>query len=507
MERLQDIPSGDVEELGLFGRLRQAVTAGQHDCLRKCPLTTRCYYELAKIQAEKADIVVVNHALLAFSLIRPILSPRPVVVVDEAHELERYVVNALRLGLEYTTVPGFINDEVVVRHVDEKMRGRAVQVNHNLFDFLGHKPNGDERRWAVRGELEQGLALAGHINAIRKELLRTYPPVQGAEEGNEENARHQTAIEWAEALADEVRALAEAPPPDQVRYCEEQPGKSGLESIVLYQEPIEVADFLHEALFEPVKRVICTGATLTVEGHFSYFRRQTGAPRDAAIERVVDGPFDYPHQALLYTPNGLEPRYGEGEEEYVLNLGREIWRLIQASRGRAFVLCTSTRRMNELYELISPHLEYSCYCQGNGLSRAELLDLFQNDAGGAVLFATKSFWEGVDIPGPALSLVIIDKLPFAPHRDPVVQHRQQLIRDRGGDPFNEMSLPEAILALKQGVGRLIRTETDRGVMAILDSRINTKRYGQKIVASLPRARRTRRIEDVRQFFAQEATGH
>jgi ATP-dependent DNA helicase DinG len=177
--------------------------------------------------------------------------------------------------------------------------------------------------------------------------------------------------------------------------------------------------------------------------------------------------------------------------------------LIQASRGRAFVLCTSTRRMTGLYDLVSPHLDYNCYCQGNGLSRAELLDLFQNDATGAVLFATRSFWGGVDIPGAALSLVIIDKLPFSPHRDPVVQYRQQLIRDRGGNPFYEMTLSEAILVLKQGVGRLIRTETDRGVIAILDSRINTKRYGQQSVASLPRARRTRRIADVRRFFAEE----
>ena len=160
--------------------------------------------------------------------------------------------------------------------------------------------------------------------------------------------------------------------------------------------------------------------------------------------------------------------------------------------------------MNQLYDLVGPHLDYSCYCQGAGLSRAALLELFQNDAaGGAVLFATRSFWEGVDVPGPALSLVIIDKLPFAPYRDPVVQHRQQLIRDRGGDPFTEMSLPEAILALKQGVGRLIRTETDRGVMAILDSRVNTRRYGQKVITSLPRARRTRRFADVREFFAAE----
>jgi Rad3-related DNA helicase len=290
-----------------------------------------------------------------------------------------------------------------------------------------------------------------------------------------------------------------------VRYCEADLSVNGPGSVVLCREPIDVSGFLQEALFDPVKRVICTGATLAVAGGFGYFRQQTGAPGepDRAVERVLGSPFDYASQALLYTPNGLVPQYGAGEEEYVLNLGREIWRLLKASRGRAFVLCTSTARMKELYDLINPHLEYNCYCQGDGLARAELLDLFQNDATGAVLFATKSFWEGVDIPGQALSLVVIDKLPFPPHRDPVIQYRQQAISDRGGRPFDEMTLPEAILALKQGVGRLIRTETDRGVIAILDSRVNTKRYGQQIIASLPRARRTRRIQDVRSFFAQE----
>jgi len=503
IQRLDGFPSGDVEELRLSGRLRDAVTAGQHDCLGKeCPDFVSCYYEQAKLRAEKADIVVVNHALLAFNLITPFLSPRPVIVVDEAHELERYTVNALRLGMEYDTIPQFINDSVVLRHAPDKLRQGAVLLNSSLFESLSHKPS-KERRWAVQGELEEGLALADRLNKIHKALLRSYPPVGGEDEENEENARHQATIVWAAELADMVHALAETPPPDHVRYCEERPGRSGPGSITLHREPIQVADFLQEALFGPVKRVICTGATLAVGGGFGYFRQQTGAPRKQAIERVIESPFDYPNQALLYTPDGLVPQYGAGEEAYALNLGREIWRLIQASRGRAFVLCTSRRRMNELYELISPHLEYSCYCQGDGLSRAELLDLFQNDAAGAVLFATKSFWEGVDIPGASLSLVIIDKLPFTPHFDPVVQHRHQHIRDQGGNPFDEMTLPEAILALKQGVGRLIRTETDRGVIAILDSRINTKRYGQQIVASLPRARRTRRIADVRQFFEHE----
>jgi Rad3-related DNA helicase len=514
VKQLDRVSTGDVEDLRLHRRLRDAVTAGAHDCMRNdCPDFSTCYYERAKLRAEASDIVVVNHALLAYNLVSPFLSPRPVVVVDEAHEMERYTVHALRLGLEYATVPQFINDNVVLRHASDDLRQEAIRLNHSLFTQLAEKPSEWERRWAVQGELQEGLALADRINKIHKALLQAYPPVEVSddenEENNAENAQHMTRIMWAIELTNVAQTLAEEAPPDHVRYCEEQPGETGPGSIILYREPIQVAGFLQEALFDPVQRVICTGATLSVAGGFGYFCQQTGAPStlDQAVERVIGSPFDYTRQALLYTPNGLVPQYGAGEEEYALNLGREIWRLLKASRGRAFVLCTSARRMREMYDLISPHLEYTCYCQGDGLSRAELLELFQNDAAqdgetGAVLFATKSFWEGVDIPGPALSLVIIDKLPFAPHRDPVVQYRQQAISDRGGRPFDEMTLPEAILALKQGVGRLIRTETDRGVIAILDSRINTKQYGQQIIASLPRARRTRRIQDVRRFFAK-----
>jgi Rad3-related DNA helicase len=522
INRLDEIPTGDVEDLRLPKRLCDAVTAGAHDCLRNdCPDFVTCYYERAKLRAEEADIVVVNHALLAYNLVSPFLSSRPVVVVDEAHELERYTVHALCLGIEYATVPQFVNDAVVLRHAADDLRQEAIRLNHSLFTQLAEKPD-RERRWAVQGELPDGLALADRIDKIHKVLLQAYPPVPVSddedEEGNAENAQHQARITWAVELANVARELAEEPPPDQVRYCEADLSVIGPGSVVLCREPIQVAGFLQEALFDPVKRVICTGATLAVAGSaglspFDYFRRQTGAPGEPerAVERVLGSPFDYARQALLYTPNGLVPQYGAGEEEYVLNLGREIWRLLKASCGRAFVLCTSSRRMNELYDLISPHLDYTCYCQGNGLSRAELLELFQSDlahdgGAGAVLFATKSFWEGVDIPGPALSLVIIDKLPFSPHRDPVVQYRQQAISDRGGRPFDEMTLPEAILALKQGVGRLIRTETDRGVIAILDSRINTKRYGQQIIASLPRARRTRRIGDVRRFFDRKVQG-
>jgi Rad3-related DNA helicase len=501
---LQRVPSGDVEELRLNASAREAVTASQHECLgRECPFFAECYFEQAKAQAETADVVVLNHALLMVNLLRPFLTPRPVIVVDEAHELERYAINALRLELEYATVPALVNDEAVMRSVEERLRQDAVQLNNRLFVGLAAQPDEMERRWTVTGELDTAAALAHDLHAIAQQLQRAYPPAPGNDEENTENAHHQAVMFWAEELADNTLRLAQPPPPDSVRYCEARPGAVGADSVVLVREPLDVAGFLQASLFGPVKRVICTGATLTVEGRFDYFRRQTGAPLEPAIERSIDSPFDYATHALLYTPEGLEPAYGVGEEEYARALAREVWRLLQASRGRAFVLCTSHRRMNELYGLISPHLEYTCLCQGEGLARAELLERFQSEPGGAVLFATRSFWEGVDIPGAALSLVVIDKLPFSAPRDPVTEGRQALIRARGGDPFNELLLPEAILALKQGVGRLIRSEADRGVMAILDSRILTRGYGARILGSLPPARRTCHIRDVRAFFAAD----
>ncbi len=509
LDRLEQTPTGDVEGLRLFGEARSALTVDQHDCLgQHCPLFVKCYYELARAQAEEADIVILNHSLLAFNLILEshIVQPRDVIVIDEAHELAGYVADALRLKLEYDQIPGFINDDIITRHADNDVRGQAVRINHELFAWLSQSNDSgnerSERRWALAGEVPQAQALLGQINAIRRDLTKRYPPVPGGGDTNEENARHKTAIEWAAELENHLATFGKEAPEDAIRYCEKGAGKSELARIVLCQEPAEVAGFLQEALWATTRTVICTSATLTTSQRFDYLRRQIGAPQENILQRIIDSPFDYPRQAMLYTPHGLIPDYGEGEPVYAQKLADEVERLVTASRGRAFVLCTSMRRAEQLFEALESRLPFTCYCQGTA-PRNELLDRFRDDPDGAVLFATKSFWEGVDIPGEALSLVIIDKLPFAPHRDPVIQHRERRIREAGGSPFNEAMLPEAILALKQGVGRLIRTETDRGVMAILDSRLNTKQYGAQVVASLPKARRTFRFEDVAAFFEQE----
>jgi len=505
LECLENVPSGDTETLRLYGELKDKVVTGRHDCAGyQCPFFHDCYYEHAKAEAEGADLVVLNHALLAYNLVleQPFLSPRDIIVVDEAHELERYVVGALRLSLEYTTVPGLINNPVLTRHVDDRLRAQAVQSNHELFRLLGQLGEGaEERRWTMDGELQPAMALVGHLQAVHRQIQRTYPPVKG-DDDNEENARHQAALEWTAQLVNEITQLAQVAPDDQVRYCETWTGDVRPDNLTLQREPLDVADFMREKLFQATKTVICTSATLSVDGRFDYFRHQIGAPDPVdgrLLERRIPSPFDFQTQALLYTPPGLTPQYGDGEAAYVEQLAGEIERLVQASQGRAFVLCTSTRRMRHLYDALWPRLPYNCMRQGLA-SRAELLDEFKNHPDASVLFATRSFWEGVDIPGDTLSLVIIDKLPFAPYRDPVYRQREQRVREAGGNPFLQVSLPEATLALKQGVGRLIRTETDRGVMAILDSRINTARYGTRMIASLPPARRTNRFEDVVAFF-------
>jgi Rad3-related DNA helicase len=504
LRRLEEEPSGDTETLRLYGDLKDKVVAGRHDCAgHQCPFFHSCYYERAKALAEEADIAVLNHALLAYNLAleQPFLSARDVIVVDEAHELERFTVNALRISLEYTTIPGLINDSVVTKSVNERLRGQAVRSNHELFRYLGQLAEGsEERRWTMEGELQPAMALVGHLQSIQQRLRRTYPPVKGDDE-NEENARHQATLEWTGQLIAEITQLAQTAPEDQVRYCESWAGTNDAarpDDLTLQKEPLDVADFLSENLFEATRTVICTSATLTVNKRFDFYRRQVGASQEA-IERSIPSPFDFPRQALLYTPDGLTPQYGDGEAAYAERLADEIDRLVHASQGRAFVLCTSTRRMRYLYDALWPRLPYECLRQGLA-SRAELLDAFRNHPEGAVLFATRSFWEGVDVVGDVLSLVIIDKLPFAPYRDPVYQRREQRVREAGGNPFLEVSLPEATLTLKQGVGRLIRTGTDRGVMAILDSRINTARYGRQMIASLPPARNTKRFEDVVAFF-------
>ncbi|MBM3268820.1 MAG: DEAD/DEAH box helicase [Candidatus Sericytochromatia bacterium] len=256
----------------------------------------------------------------------------------------------------------------------------------------------------------------------------------------------------------------------------------------LKSAPLGVGPILRDLLW--LKRpAILTSATLAVDGDFQYFRNQLGLPEP--LELALPSPFDYERQALLYIPRFLpepnHPGFAEDSREAIRHI-------LDYSQGRAFVLFTSHRAMRSAFRVLAPKLEYPCRQQGE-LPRAALLEWFKATPG-AVLFATASFWEGVDVPGDALSCVIIDRLPFAVPDDPVIQARVERMKQQGRDWFREFTLPEAIIRLKQGFGRLIRTGTDRGLVAILDNRLLTKAYGATILKALPPCPRIRDLDEV-----------
>ncbi len=279
---------------------------------------------------------------------------------------------------------------------------------------------------------------------------------------------------------------------ERANWMELDPSRDYFE---LKSAPLEVGQALRSALWTK-KTCVLTSATLAVDGGFEFLKRELGI--DAAEESVLGSPFDFPQQAALYVPRGIPLPASPGFTEAALPV---IEQILHATSGRAFVLFTSYRMLREVAAQLAGRLPFPCKTQED-LPRARLIEWFKATPN-SVLFATATFWEGVDMPGDALSCVIIDKLPFASPDDPVVAARTELMKARGEDWFSGFMLPKAILALKQGFGRLIRTRTDTGLVAILDRRLVTRGYGPTILRSLPPARRIDRLEAVGPLLAPD----
>src|SRR5205814_3144904 len=264
--------------------------------------------------------------------------------------------------------------------------------------------------------------------------------------------------------------------------------------VFLRASPIDVSGLLQDRLFEKVPTVVLTSATLSSAGNFRFIRERLGL--DQGADMIAESIFDFRNQAVLYLPPQMpdprSPQWGHAAAE-------EVIKIVNATKGRAFVLSTSNAGMNELYERVASQIDYPCFVQGSA-AKSELLKKFRSTPN-AVLFATSSFWQGVDVRGEQLSCVIIDKLPFAVPSDPVVAARQRQIEDQGGSSFYEYSVPQAVISLKQGLGRLIRSTTDRGVLAVLDPRLRTKMYGKTFLQSLPPCRITSDVDDLVTFFS------
>jgi ATP-dependent DNA helicase DinG len=280
----------------------------------------------------------------------------------------------------------------------------------------------------------------------------------------------------SQELAAELSFLLAADRDDHVYFVETR-GRG----VFLRATPIDVSERLRESLFERVRAAVLTSATLAVDGNFEYLKARLGIGE--AHELRLASPYSYETQAVLYVPLGMpEPQ----SPAFVERAAVEVERILSLTRGRAFVLFTSYANMNAVAGRVAGRLEYPLLIQGEA-PKASLLETFRTTPN-AVLFATASFWQGVDVAGDQLSCVIIDKLPFASPSDPVVSARIERLRRRGGNPFADYQVPVAVLNLKQGLGRLIRSATDRGILAVLDSRLVEKAYGRRFLESLPPAR-------------------
>jgi ATP-dependent DNA helicase DinG len=263
--------------------------------------------------------------------------------------------------------------------------------------------------------------------------------------------------------------------------------------LFFHSSPIDISGHLREKLYPRSETVIFTSATLSTDGAFTFISSRLGV--EGAGELIIDSPFDYQKQAIFYLPNDLPY---PSDNLFVEKAARRIEELLKISKGRAFVLFTSHRNLEKCWELIAPNLEYTALKQGDS-PRSVILDQFREDTH-SVLFATTSFWQGVDVRGESLSAVIIDKLPFATPDDPLVAARIEFIEKRGGSAFKEYQLPSAALMLKQGIGRLIRSRTDKGLLAVLDKRMKTKSYGKSFFKTLPELTTVRKIDEVRDLL-------
>jgi ATP-dependent DNA helicase DinG len=463
---------------------------------QKCEHFEQCFVTQMRQRAAEADIIIVNHHLFFADLalkdddFPSILPEYSAVIFDEAHEIEdvasdyfgrqisNYRFEELSRDAEQTLRTLQMSSPAVVK--------RTMRIRERSREFFDGFPPRDGRFPFTRAERESFLS----------QHHETYDSLMTALKGLETELAAMTSKpeelirigRRSSEIRQELAFLFESDEKNYVYWYERRN-----KGVFLTATPIDVSQILRARLFEQFDTVILTSATLTVGGRFEFIRQRLGI--DHVKERTLPPEFDYAEQALLYLPTKM-PDVRDGG--FSSKAADEIVQLLEHSQGRAFCLFTSYSQMNDLYERVRTRVGFPLMLQGTA-PRSVLLERFKNTPA-SVLFATSSFWQGVDVPGEQLSLVIVDRLPFAVPSDPIVAARVRALQDDGRNPFAEFQVPQAVLALKQGFGRLIRTKTDRGVLALLDTRIQRMPYGKIFLESLPAYRITYDSSDAARFL-------
>jgi ATP-dependent DNA helicase DinG len=431
-------------------------------------------------------------------------------IVDEAHQLEdvatqyfgvsvsTYRFEELARDGERLVATGIAGDRAAdLTSALERVRERAQDFFRALVKHVaargGQAPENRVRVTAAMVEpcYEDAALVMGSLDHLQATAALIKPPATTPDHPRESTRLDLAGLaDRAGELRDELRFVLKAGERDYVYFLETR-GRG----VFLRAAPIDVSNILRDVLFDRMKATVLTSATLTVDGRFDYIRTRLGLEGAAANALKLPSEFDYRRQAILYLPRRMpDPR----SVDFTAAAAREIIAILEATRGRAFVLFTSYATMRAIQAIAEMELPFPILVQGSA-PRSALLEQFRTTPN-AVLLATASFWQGVDVMGEALSCVIIDKLPFASPGDPITAARIEAIAERGGQPFGEYQVPLAILTLLQGLGRLIRHRDDRGVLAVLDPRLQTMGYGRRFLASLPPAGVTREVADVRRFF-------
>jgi len=478
------------------------VTSTRDNCLgQECPQHNECFVLKARKEAMEADVVVVNHHLFFADVmlrdegVAELLPACNTVIFDEAHQLPE-------------TASLFFGENLSTSQLFDLATDARIEALTSAKDFAALPVACDELEKAGR-DLRLAFKKEGRMAADATENIKDFAPALktlGEKLTNlagflEKQAERSEGLEncWqrAQALEAQLKHWQDGDVPETVRWLE-----VFHHSLQLNTTPLSIAEIFKKQISGHPRAWIFTSATLAVKQNFSHYQTEMGLLE--ARTACWDSPFNYQEQALLYVPQNLPEPNTEGYTDAVVQAALP---LIEASRGRAFLLFTSLRAMQRAYEILQAefdrkNLKYPLLIQGEG-SRNELLTRFR-DHGNAVLLGSQSFWEGVDVRGEALSLVIIDKLPFAPPDDPVLAARIAELNRQGRNAFMEFQLPRAIINLKQGAGRLIRDENDRGVLMICDPRLISKHYGKRIWQSLPPFKRTRNESEAVNFFKQSS---
>ena len=486
------------------------VAAIAETCLgNDCPQYRECYVTRMRQKAAESDLVIVNHHLLCAdasvrqSTYGEVIPDCNYAIIDEAHQLEDVATQYFGIAVSNYRISDLIRDAEralnlgMIEDNDSELRHAITRVDDHSLTFFGalmtarHARGGFEERLRIGpgwfGDvLDDGLGLIAALTGLEESMAKRAGTSEPGAQPNEDAA---TMGRRAGELRDNLTFLLEASDPAYVYFLETRN-----RGVFLRAAPIDVSHVINEMLFNRMRATIMTSATLTVEGSFDYVKGRLGVPHADSLR--VPSEFDFAEQAILYLPKQMPP---PKSPQYTEAVAREVRDLLLRTEGRAFVLFTSYAAMRTVRDRVEPDLPYPVIMQGTA-PRSALLAQFRSTPN-AVLFATSSFWQGVDVVGEQLSCVIIDKLPFASPGDPITSARIEAINAEGGDAFSDYQVPLAILAMLQGLGRLIRHRTDRGVLAVLDPRLRTMGYGRRFLDSFPPAPVTQNPEAVTRFFA------